>query len=123
MKDLLEIDKIMLEFLGGKVLYNDPDHYEFQYKTSEGKIVLKSFYATKMHFYSDFGNLMKVLDYIERLGYSSIIQDETCTIIPKIFAKIRVTHTERRDTKHWATYHCIHNFIQKYKAQIKKGDV
>ena len=123
MHDLIQIDRTILEFLGGKSTDKcDIYAFEMQLDSSQGGPLLKKVYQNvKDICYSyNWVALIDVLIFIESLGYSSIIKDHACEIIPKSVGIPLVTHYEFRDTKQWAVYHCIYNFILKYNEFKKR---
>ena len=124
MQDLIQIDRTILEFLGGRPTVNDCNIYEFEinlnssFDTTTKKTYLN---AKDICYYCNWIALMDVLNFIEGLGYSSIIKDHFCEIVPKSSGIPLVTHCESRDTKQWAVYHCIYNFILKYNEFKKRA--
>jgi hypothetical protein len=61
-------------------------------------------------YFQDWNVLMQVVNKIEDSDYSVIIEGSCCTIYDS-FGKVMAN--QLRDTKKWATFHAVHDFIKK----------
>ena len=61
-------------------------------------------------YFNDWNTLMRVVTKIEESEYTVTMENNTCTIVDNYG---KVIASQVRDTKKWATFHCVHMFVKK----------
>ena len=112
MKNIVENNKLIAEFLGYSQPHPDYPNTTYWYKKDCQPLTI-------LLFHSDWSWLMRVVDKIERLGYVFEIKITGCRINQIENGSIIVLRWEEDKTKIEAVYNACLEFIKWYNEQNK----
>tara|TARA_R110000868_G_scaffold74337_10_gene214989 strand:+ start:4446 stop:4784 length:339 start_codon:yes stop_codon:yes gene_type:complete len=110
----LQDNKVIAEFMGYKHIPDSSDNFEHYIK--EGTIV----FPYKIKYYSDWNELMAVVERIENCGFEFFIVESRCKIAHNTDQSIEtVIDFEIIGSKIEATYQSVVEFINWYNLELK----